>query len=286
VAFAGFVLSGFVAIGCGLLVLRAQRAKGRANRTAAALEHALAAAILDRQRADHQAHLLVAMARRTQALLDRQIERLVELERDTIDLGALDDLVSLDHLAVQARRATEAALVASGDANPRQWRRAVSLTDVTRAAVAEVDGYRRVHLVSSEDGTLLDGSAVADVSHLLAELIDGAMLRAAPGERVGVQRAGSTITVRPASAPTEIACVLATRHGIAVEVGPTSVLVVVPPGLLTALDVTALDVTDRHNVDEPRPTYTPDRDVAGMADAAWPLRAVPAGVVDRVSGRT
>jgi hypothetical protein len=283
VAIVGFLLSGFVAIGCGLLVQRAQRAERRANRATAGLEHDLAAAVLDAQRADHQAHLLVSMAKRTQALLDRQIERLVELERDTIDLGALDDLVTLDHLAVQARRATEAALVAGGHANPRQWRRAVALTDVTRAAVAEVDDYRRVHLVSSDDATLLDGSAVADVSHLVAELIDGALLRAAPGETVGVQRAGATITVRPASAPSEIAGILASRHGIAVEVGPASVLIAVPPGLLTA----ALDVTDHRTIEAPRPTYTPDHnDVAGMVDAAWPLRAVPAGVVDRVSGRS
>ena len=278
-ALVGFALSGIVAIGCGLRIRRARRVERAVQRAAAALEADLAAALARADQAEHRSQLLVSMANRTQVLVDRQIERLVALERDAVDADALDDLVSLDHLAVQARRATEAALAIGGQPNPRRWRRPVALTDVTRAAVAEVDGYRRVQLISSEDGTMIDGAVVADVAHLLAELIDGALLRAGSAEPVTVQRAGATIVVRPGSVPSEIVTLLATRHGITVQEGPSSMLLVVPPSLLAAVDV-----TDRS---EPALEVVPDTDLrgaAGMADAAWPLRAVPAQVIERVKG--
>ena len=51
----------------------------------------------------------------------------------------------------------------------------VPLTDVTRAAAAEIEQYGRVTL-TVQPGIMVSGQAAADVVHLLAELIENATL--------------------------------------------------------------------------------------------------------------
>jgi hypothetical protein len=57
------------------------------------------------------------------------------------------------------------------------------MTEVLRSAIAEVEQYSRVKLVPPIDGTLR-GHAVADVIHLLAELVENATLFSAPHTQV------------------------------------------------------------------------------------------------------
>jgi hypothetical protein len=57
------------------------------------------------------------------------------------------------------------------------------MTEVLRSAIAEVEQYPRVKLVPPIDGTLR-GHAVADVIHLLAELVENATLFSAPHTQV------------------------------------------------------------------------------------------------------
>ncbi len=59
----------------------------------------------------------------------------------------------------------------------------MDMTEVLRSAIAEVEQYSRVRLVPPIDGTLR-GHAVADVIHLLAELVENATLFSAPQTQV------------------------------------------------------------------------------------------------------
>jgi hypothetical protein len=71
------------------------------------------------------------------------------------------------------RRHAENLAVLGGAISRRQWSRPVALTEVLRSAIAEVEHYSRVKLVPPIDGTLR-GHAVADVIHLVAELVENA----------------------------------------------------------------------------------------------------------------
>ena len=306
-AIVGVLLSGVISALAGALITQARRAERRAQRGQLMLAQELTDVSTAREQAEERVQLVAALADRTQQLLDAQIEQLIELERDAGGPAELDTLVALDHLAVQARRSAEAALTAAGRANPRRWSRPVALTDVTRAAVAEVDGYHRVQLQSSADHLQLDGDAVADVTHLVAEMIDAAFDRVRGEDVVNVRRERATITVRPAVPVGELVELLARRHGITVDAGPTATSLTLPEALLKdgdapaasptstisttdTMDATAsTDTTDTtHTLDlADRPVADPvlpePRVGAAMADAAWPLRAVPEHVIRSMS---
>jgi len=55
----------------------------------------------------------------------------------------LANLFELDHLATRMRRNAESLLVLVGAASPRQWSEPLPVSDVIRAAVSEVEEYRR-----------------------------------------------------------------------------------------------------------------------------------------------
>uniref|UniRef100_UPI002930A804 sensor histidine kinase n=1 Tax=Clavibacter michiganensis TaxID=28447 RepID=UPI002930A804 len=61
----------------------------------------------------------------------------------------------------------------------------VSLTDVVRAAVSEVEDYARVEVRQLPE-TAVVGAAVADVTHLLAELVENAAQFSPPHTRVRI----------------------------------------------------------------------------------------------------
>src|SRR5690606_32540221 len=67
----------------------------------------------------------------------------------------------------------------------RRWGKPVSLADVARAAAAEVEEYRRVEVLVN-DHIDVAGRAVADVAHLLAELIENATTFSPPSTQVRV----------------------------------------------------------------------------------------------------
>jgi signal transduction histidine kinase len=138
---------------------------------------------------DHRAavsELFVHLARRNQSLLDRQIGLLVDLEHVESDPDALAELFKLDHLATRMRRNAESLLVLAGEETPRRWGRPVALADVVRAAVAEVEHVTRASIIIDEH-LELSGRAVADVAHLLAELVENALTFSPPDTRVTVR---------------------------------------------------------------------------------------------------
>ncbi|BFU45094.1 nitrate- and nitrite sensing domain-containing protein [Krasilnikovia sp. MM14-A1004] len=129
---------------------------------------------------------LANLGRRNQNLLRRQLGFITSLEREESDPTGLANLFELDHLATRMRRNAESLLVLVGAASPRQWSNPVPIADVIRAAVAEVEEYRRVALRRVDD-VLVAGSVVAGVMHMLAELVENALSFSPPDADVEVQ---------------------------------------------------------------------------------------------------
>jgi PAS domain S-box-containing protein len=129
--------------------------------------------------------LLHNLARRSQGLVDRQLELIDELERHEVDPDRLDELFRMDHLATRMRRNVENLIVLSGVDQRRRWSESVPLRDVVEAAVAEVEDYSRVQITGIHDLTLA-GQAASDVAHLLAELVENATSFSSPTTMVKV----------------------------------------------------------------------------------------------------
>ncbi len=131
-----------------------------------------------------------SLARRSQSLLHRQLALLDQMERRATDPEALDDLFRLDHLTTRMRRHAEGLVILAGAPPGRSWSSPVRMVDVMRGAIAEVEDYARV-AVATRSQAALAGSAVADVIHLLAELIENATTLSPPYTSVRVS--GDTV---------------------------------------------------------------------------------------------
>ncbi|MGW2744644.1 nitrate- and nitrite sensing domain-containing protein [Streptomyces sp. NPDC001450] len=129
--------------------------------------------------------VFVNLARRSQVLLHKQLTLLDTMERRTEDTDELADLFRLDHLTTRMRRHAEGLVILSGAAPSRQWRRPVQLMDIVRAAVAEVEDYERIE-VRRLARVAVTGPAVADVTHLVAELLENATVFSPPHTAVQV----------------------------------------------------------------------------------------------------
>jgi Nitrate and nitrite sensing len=126
------------------------------------------------------------LARRSQSLLHRQLALLDRMEHRTEDPQELEDLFRIDHLTTRMRRHAESLIILSGQSPARGWRNPVPFVDVIRAAVAEVEDYTRVSVISAGD-TGLAGPAVGDVIHMIAELIENATIYSPPNTPVVIQ---------------------------------------------------------------------------------------------------
>ncbi|MFI0722565.1 nitrate- and nitrite sensing domain-containing protein [Streptomyces sp. NPDC021224] len=122
---------------------------------------------------------------RNQGLIQRQLELITDLENNEADPDQLESLFRMDHLATRMRRNGENLLVLAGEEPVRQWNQAVPLVDVLRAAASEVEAYDRIELVGIPD-TDIHGSAVSDLVHLLAELLENATTFSSPQTKVRV----------------------------------------------------------------------------------------------------
>ncbi|MFC4144839.1 sensor histidine kinase [Micromonospora mangrovi] len=254
----------------------------------------------------HQVEVFVNLARRLQSLVHREIQLLDDLENQVEDPDLLKGLFQVDHLATRIRRHAENLAVLGGAVSRRQWSRPVALTEVLRSAIAEVQHYSRVKLVPPIEGTV-GGHAVADVIHLVAELVENAtnfsgphtqvLLRAqtvTAGIAVEVEDRGLGMPVtdqdrvnRLLVDPTRIDVgellrdgriglfvvgVIARRHGITVRLqtniyGGIQAVLILPPGLLGAPSQRRESWHDT----QPQPIVRPpSRAVAGHAPAAPP----------------
>lgn len=132
--------------------------------------------------------VILGIARQSQNLVNLQLSKLDKLEREHQDPHILQSLYELDSTASQLRRYEENLVIISGERPGRTWTRPVALIDILRSAVGEVAQYQRVE-VHTEEEVSVAPPAVADVIHLLAELIDNATSYSPAPSPVGV-RAG------------------------------------------------------------------------------------------------
>ncbi|KUN36854.1 histidine kinase [Streptomyces longwoodensis] len=256
--------------------------------------------------------VFVNLARRSQVLLHKQLTLLDTMERRTEDTDELADLFRLDHLTTRMRRHAEGLVILSGAAPSRQWRKPVQLMDIVRAAVAEVEDYERIE-VRRLPRVAVTGPAVADLTHLVAELLENATVFSPPhtavqvlGERVangftleihdrGLGMAPEALldaNLRLAETPefelsdTDrlglfVVSRLAQRQNVRVSLQPspyggTTAVVFIPDALLTD------DVPDTNGIgfrlDRPRPPK--EKDGAGGRTAAVQLPGLAAPVLD------
>ena len=128
--------------------------------------------------------MFLNLSRRSQALVERQLSLIDELESGEKDPDRLSSLFKLDHLATRMRRNDENLLVLAGATEAgRRHMLSVSLVDVLRAASAEVEQYSRVE-IDVPPGCDLTGPAAKDIVHLIAELLENATTYSSPTTHV------------------------------------------------------------------------------------------------------
>ncbi|MEU7471032.1 nitrate- and nitrite sensing domain-containing protein [Streptomyces sp. NPDC044984] len=132
--------------------------------------------------------VILGIARQSQNLVNLQLSKLDALERRHTDPEVLKGLYELDSTASQLRRYEENLVIVSGERPGRTWSEPVALIDIVRSAVGEVAEYQRVEVLTEEEVSLAP-PAVADVIHLLAELIDNATVYSPAPSPVGVRAA-------------------------------------------------------------------------------------------------
>jgi signal transduction histidine kinase len=128
---------------------------------------------------------LANLGRRSQGLIRRQLGLITRLENQELDPDALAELFELDHLATRMRRNAESLLVLVGQHTPRTSTATANSLELVQAALAEVEQFRRV-MVATVEPCHLRGHAVADLAHLLAEIVENALTFSPPTEPVEV----------------------------------------------------------------------------------------------------
>ena len=269
--------------------------------------------------------VFVSLARRSLSLLQRQLRLIDDLEEKATHPAALADLFPLDHLTTRMRRHAEGLIILSGSVPGRGWTSPVPVIDVVRGAVAEVEDYKRVEVVTdSED--MVAGSVVADMIHLLAELVENATLFSPSGTRVEVraERVGNGFAFEIEDRglgikPDELDAIndqlgspadfdlanadqlglfvvgkLAARHGVRVFLRPspyggTTAIVLMPSSIITSAAEAAKPVPAGRRRDtggtRPGPGACPERP-DGAADAKDGERGTPPpGVRGPAAGR-
>jgi PAS domain S-box-containing protein len=243
------------------------------------------------------------LARRSQGLVDLQLELIEDLERGEVDPDRREELFRIDHLATRMRRNAANLIVLSGVEQHRRWSEPIPLRDVVEAALAEVKAYSRVQ-VGGIDDISLSGQAASDVAHLLAELVENATSFSPPITTVQISGdpAGSGYVLEvedrgigmsddelveanrrlaaPLAADTAVSRMmgfhvvgrLASRYGIKVQLrhswyGGVAALVLLPTALLASAG-------ERPAVAPPVPVVSPDPLLpAEITASGWQQRA-------------
>ncbi|WP_394613498.1 nitrate- and nitrite sensing domain-containing protein [Lentzea sp. JNUCC 0626] len=130
-------------------------------------------------------NIFVNLSRRSQSLVERQLRLMEELEKFEEDPDQLANLFKLDHLATRMRRNNENLMVLSGGDVARRFHQAIPLTDVLRAAAAEIEQYQRVMVHTAPNAEVV-GYVASDLVRLLAELLDNATSFSPPNSQVAI----------------------------------------------------------------------------------------------------
>jgi signal transduction histidine kinase len=148
--------------------------------------------------------IFVNLSRRSQRLVERQLGVIDRLEADEQDPDHLASLFELDHLATRLRRNGESLLVLSGAGLAKSVPKPVPAADVVGAAVSEIEQYARIELGIVPD-VAVQGLAIHDLVHVLAELLDNATYFSEPETK---------ITVRAVVTRKKALAIQVTDHGV------------------------------------------------------------------------
>ncbi|GAB3004875.1 hypothetical protein GCM10017788_65110 [Amycolatopsis acidiphila] len=240
--------------------------------------------------------LFVNLSRRSQTLVERQLDVIDSLEQGEQDSQRLQKLFVLDHLATRMRRNGENLLVLGGQEPSRRFTEAMPLFDVLRAAASEVERYELIDVAQDLPHIHVAESMVTDLVHLVAELLDNATVFSPPDERVRVRarpagRGGVQVEIVDrglgmtaedlAAANADLADPpvlqagvsrrmglfvvgrLARRHGIDVHLAPGR-----PHGLVVLVGLPPLAVVDRRKPTAPEKLPSPSAPEAPVP--GWP----------------
>ncbi|MFD4295434.1 nitrate- and nitrite sensing domain-containing protein [Rhodococcus sp. NPDC058532] len=146
---------------------------------------AVSAAVTEARTREGVRAVFLNLAHRSQMVVHRQLEVLDEAEQRQEDPALLETFFRLDHLATRERRNAENLIILGGGEPGRQWRSPVPLVDLVRSAIGESLEYTRVY-TRRVPQVFIVGNVVADLIHLLAELVDNATAFSPPASRVEV----------------------------------------------------------------------------------------------------
>ncbi|WFE30392.1 sensor histidine kinase [Solwaraspora sp. WMMD791] len=259
------------------------------------------------------AEIFVHLSRREQRLVDAMLAQVDEVERDETDPDRLEQLYRLDHLATRMARINQSLLVLGGSGISRVRQEAVPLDSVIQAALSQIEHYTRVRIGTVDRELSVVATAVDEVAHLLAELLDNATRYSPPETEVLVSghaladRAIVEVVDRGVGLSTQrceqlnaqlaspgsvdvsgvramglaVVARLASRHGIRIELHPG------PAGGTVAEVIMPASVVTRRPVAQPepmtvaaqvRPSMVGGRPTTpGAADGVPPYPAIGAG---------
>ncbi|MDO3650937.1 sensor histidine kinase [Nocardia mangyaensis] len=146
---------------------------------------AVSAAVAEAQTRAGINTVFLNIAHRSQVVVHRQLALLDRAERDEGNADQLELLFQLDHLATRTRRNAENLVILGGEQPGRRWRNPVALLELVRGAIAESLDYTRIEAKRMPE-VRIASHAVADVIHLLAELMDNATAFSPPESHVVV----------------------------------------------------------------------------------------------------
>ncbi|XVS61627.1 sensor histidine kinase [Actinosynnema sp. CA-299493] len=129
--------------------------------------------------------VFVTMFRRSQTLLQRQLEVIERLEGGDRSSTDLHLLFQLDHLVTRMRRNNENVLVLAGTELVRATKNPVPIEAVFRAAMSEVDRYQRIRVLGMPS-VRISTTAAGDLIRIVAELLDNATAFSPPDKEVTV----------------------------------------------------------------------------------------------------
>jgi hypothetical protein len=155
----------------------------RVRRIRARYEATLAAVDQDPKESARRA--FVNLARRIQAVVNRQLRELREMEsRHGSDAEVFGDLLHLDHATALIGRLADSLAVLGGDRPRRHWGKPIPVLGVLRGSMSRITEYRRVEIGPLPEHVALGGEFAEPLIHALAELLDNATRYSPPESRV------------------------------------------------------------------------------------------------------
>jgi signal transduction histidine kinase len=130
--------------------------------------------------------ILLHLARRNQRLVGGLIRELDGAERGEDDPDRLAALFRLDQLATRMGRYNDNLLIMGGQTASRVDATNVALDTVFRGAQSKIERYQRIRTAAMHTPIFVRGTAVHDLTNLLAELLDNATQFSEPDSIVDV----------------------------------------------------------------------------------------------------